>query len=144
VSDETHERLERMRNKLRKPTPEEAAAREVRSAAAQPQLLSLVERIARREGDPYQLAHDLYREAMTAIGPGGPNGEKAYVLYSVWTEFDDLGSYLGVRTPEVEQEMQSAAEEWLTLDQAESDAWRSYYDRWLARIKVLIEARRSA
>jgi hypothetical protein len=64
VSDDSTERLERMRAKLRKPTAEEAAAREVQSAAAQPALLRLVEQIAQGTGDPYEVAHDLYRAAM--------------------------------------------------------------------------------
>jgi hypothetical protein len=55
----------------------------------------------------------------------------------VWTEFDDLGSYLGVRTPEVEEAMRTAAQEWLAIHDSSPDTWRAYYEQWRERIGAL-------
>jgi hypothetical protein len=113
----------------------------VESAAAQPKLLALVERIAAGEGDAYELAWDLYREAMQAVGPGGPNGERAFVIYRIWTGFDDLSGHGGLRGPEIEDAMRSAAEEWLAIHDSGPDAWGGYYERWLVSLKALAATR---
>jgi hypothetical protein len=137
MADESQDLTRRLRGRLKKPSPEEAARLEERSASAQPHLHALVGRIANGDGDIYALTHELYRSAMTAVAPTGANGERAMVLYLLWATFDDAAERLSARTPELEDAMRNAAREWLEIGDADRSAWRPYLDRWKDVIRSL-------
>jgi hypothetical protein len=120
-----------MRARLRQPEPEEVEALKERSRESRPTLNAYIDQIAQGQGDPYSLAFDLYRAAMSSVAPEGRDGAQAYGLYMLFGALTDWVENKPAERPEAEAAMQRAAKDWIAVRDADEPEWRAYFDRWL-------------